>query len=296
MTDASAGAALPERWRRRAEAAASPSRAGRSCTPPSARLTHAPDARPGGETAICTTTPRPTRRSSGNTSPGTCRRLAQGHVITSAAKAPTDRRSTPATQYQDFAGQPERDSTKLAHLAGALDQIARLRATQIATLGLVTIQKLVDQTVLNLAFRFARIVAQDLNVRLLVGRFDVYAITNPAKERRVGESSPQVRRDDQHQLERHADFLPGGERQVVDLLLERDDPAVEQLGRARCAGGRSRRGGKAAVGLDVRRGFVERSDGLYARSSSAMVISPPATTNGGWMRISASRLCSCRRR
>ena len=66
----------------------------------------------------------------------------------------------------------------------------------------------------------------------------------------------------EHVPQRHLDLLAGDQREIVDLVLHRRDEAVEQLLRRDPLAAEVVDQEHAAVGLQVRRRFVERRVGL----------------------------------
>ena len=67
------------------------------------------------------------------------------------------------------------------------------------------------------------------------------------------------------QPEGDADLLPGRQRQVVDLVLQRDDPAVEQIGGIDALAAEVIEEEEPVIGLHVRRGFVEAQRGAVGQ-------------------------------
>jgi hypothetical protein len=74
--------------------------------------------------------------------------------------------------------------------------------------------------------------AEDLLVRVTIRAADLHLVLNAAEERLVHEiAGIQVRGEDQNAVEGHRELDSRVERQVVEALLQRDDPPVEELSR-----------------------------------------------------------------
>src|SRR5207249_11551481 len=71
---------------------------------------------------------------------------------------------------------------------------------------------------------------EDLVVLLDRGRLDADLVADAAKERLVDEIGwVEVRREDDEHVERDLDLLTGVQSEVVDALLQRDDPSVQEV-------------------------------------------------------------------
>jgi hypothetical protein len=85
---------------------------------------------------------------------------------------------------------------------------------------------------------------------------------NPTQEGIVGQvNGLQVGREDEHLLEGHLQALTRDERQVIDMFLERYDPAVQQFGRADLLATEIIDQQYPAVGLELERCFVVTAGG-----------------------------------
>src|SRR5258707_9405392 len=74
------------------------------------------------------------------------------------------------------------------------------------------------------------VLAEDAPVAFGTRRRDGEAVSESPKERLLGEIvGTQVAGEDQHLLEGYLILLSGVQRQVVNSILERDDPAVEKI-------------------------------------------------------------------
>src|SRR5437773_3751635 len=75
--------------------------------------------------------------------------------------------------------------------------------------------------------------AQDLRELLLRRRLDLDLVLDAPQERLIHQRRGRaVRREDEEHVERHLDLATVGEREEVDVAVERDDPSVEEhLGR-----------------------------------------------------------------
>src|SRR5687768_9756317 len=88
-------------------------------------------------------------------------------------------------RVEDFRGESKRLLAEFANLPGALDQVARFRATQLATFGGIAIQQFLDDSIRDRCPRLLRVKMEDLRVRLRVRRLDVNAVSHAPEERRI---------------------------------------------------------------------------------------------------------------
>ena len=108
--------------------------------------------------------------------------------------------------------------------------------------------------------------AEDLGITLGRRLVEKHPVAHSAEEGRVGHVLHlEIGRDDQHQQERYMEHLACSQRQVIVLVLERDDPAVEQVARSDALAAEVVDHEGSAVCLHLERGLVETLGGAVAQ-------------------------------
>src|SRR5689334_6822446 len=119
-----------------------------------------------------------------------------------------------------------------ADVAAPFDQVARVAGPYLAALGPIALQQPVEHAGIGSEPAPGHVLTEDACVRLGPWRLHGQAVPQPAQEGLLGQvSGSEIAGEDQELLEGDLDLLAGVQRQVVDPILEGDDPAVEEVAR-----------------------------------------------------------------
>src|SRR2546426_5439335 len=139
-----------------------------------------------------------------------------------------------------------------------LEDVPRVAAAQAEVLLAVVREDLAQRLGLVVDVLPRADAAEDLLVLLYRGRLDADLVADAAQERLVDEvGRVEVRREDDEHVERDLHLLPGVQREVVDALLERHDPAVQEVLRRHALAAEVVDHEDAAVRLHLERSLVE---------------------------------------
>src|SRR2546425_185031 len=119
-------------------------------------------------------------------------------------------------------------AAKRRHL---IEQVARMACAQPAVIrSIVAAQQVGDHHFMEPELPALAVQLENPREAFDARILDRDLVGNPAQERLVGQRLRiEVGREHREHVERHLEFLPGVQRQVVDAALERHDPAVEEI-------------------------------------------------------------------
>ena len=94
-------------------------------------------------------------------------------------------------------------------------------------------EEILDRSLVERHFLLLAGQPKDPREHLAIRRPDPNLVANAPQERLVDQFvRVEVGREDDQQLERHRELFPGDQREIIDPLFQRHDPAIEQILRA----------------------------------------------------------------
>src|SRR2546430_1847068 len=170
-----------------------------------------------------------------------------------------ERHEVAVARHLDQVGRELRRATEEARgVDKLLDDVSRMAATQAEVLLAVVREDLAHRLGLVVDALAGADPLEDLVVLLDRRRLDADLVANAAEERLIDQVGRiEVRREDDEHVERDLDLLAGVQREVVDALLERNDPAVEEVFRRDALPAEVVDHEDAAVRLHLERRLVE---------------------------------------
>ena len=131
---------------------------------------------------------------------------------------------------EKFFGQGEGTVLVAADVPAAVDEVARLAGSHVPLLVRVARQEPVEETGIVTETACLHVLPEDAPISLGARRLDGETVAEPAEEGLLGEvGGVQVAGEDQQLLEWDLDLLAGMQRQIIDVIFQRDDPAVEEV-------------------------------------------------------------------
>src|ERR1017187_1423542 len=160
--------------------------------------------------------------------------------------------------FQAFERQLDGDLVEAAAIDGAVNQVARVARFRDAAFRLVLLEQVRDHTLFRGKTARAGVAQKDFRERLGAGRLGIEAVAHAAHERFVFQVGfGEVRGEDHDRLEGHLDFLARAQGEIIDAILQRDDPAIQEFGRRAALAAEVVHHQHAAIGLDVQGSLVE---------------------------------------
>src|SRR5690606_12257993 len=121
-------------------------------------------------------------------------------------------------------------AVKPTQVAASLDQVAGLAGTQFPVFCSISSKQPIDGTGRDLGAGLGRISSEHVGPTSRCWLLKRKPVAHAPKECGVGDLlQRKVRRDDEHQPERYFELLSRVQREMIDALLKRDDPTVQQL-------------------------------------------------------------------